>query len=82
MYHLLLGVPVTIGPVEQQCCQLQRLLTSDEKRLSSAAANTLPELGLEVPMRLRIEQAILDTQLCSSASQVICKDSDLYLPFK
>ena len=42
---LLLGVPVTIGPVEQQCYQLQRLLTSDEKRVWSAAVNALPEVS-------------------------------------
>ena len=42
---LLLGVPVTIGPVEQQCYQLQRLLTADEKRVWSAAANALPDVS-------------------------------------
>ena len=35
-----------------------------------------------VSMGLRIEQAILDTQPCSSASQVINEDLDLYMPFK
>ena len=42
---LLLGVPVTIGPVEQQCYQLQRLLTSDETRVWSAAANALLDVS-------------------------------------
>ena len=33
-------------------------------------------------MRLRIEEAILATEPCSSGSQVISEDSDLYWPFK
>ena len=36
----------------------------------------------KVPMRLRIEEALLVTEPCSSASQVISEDSDLYRPFK
>ena len=43
------GYLFTIGPVtvtvEQQCYQLQRPLTSDEKRVWSAAANALPEVA-------------------------------------
>ena len=33
-------------------------------------------------MRLRIVEAIRVNEQCSSASQVISEDSDLYLPFK
>ena len=39
------------------------------------------EQNWEVPMRLRIGRAILDTDPCSSASQVISEDSDLYWPY-
>ena len=35
-----------------------------------------------LPMGLRIEKAIWVIELCSSASQVISEDSDLYLPFE
>ena len=35
-----------------------------------------------VPMSLRIEEGIRGTEPCSSATQLISEDSDLYLPFK
>ena len=35
-----------------------------------------------VPMWLRIEEGMRITEPCSSATQVISEDSDLYRPFK
>ena len=49
---LLLGVPAQIGPIEQQCYHLQRLLSLEEKRVWSAAANALPFVSDEA-IRLR-----------------------------
>ena len=49
---LLLGVPAQIGPIEQQCYHLQRLLSVEEKRVWSAAANALPFVSDEA-IRLR-----------------------------
>ena len=36
----------------------------------------------KLPMSLRIEEGIWITEPCSSATQVISEDSDLYRPFK
>ena len=63
----LLGVPAHIGPVEQQCYQLQRLLNLEEKRVWSAAANALPYVSDDA-IRAR-EAAAAATALTSTGRQ-------------
>jgi hypothetical protein len=64
---LLLGVPAHIGPLEQQCYQLQRLLSTEEKRVWSAAANALPHVSDEA-IRTR-EAAAAATALTTPGRQ-------------
>ena len=44
--------------------------------------NLVHLVDLDLPMSLRIEEGILVTEPCSSATQVISEDSDLYRHFK
>jgi hypothetical protein len=51
---LLLGLPAHIGPIEKQCYQLQRLLSSEEKWVWSAAANTLSQVSYNAIRALEV----------------------------
>ena len=54
---LLLGLPAHIGPIEKQCYQLQRLLSSEEKRVWSAAANALSQVSDDAIRALEVTAA-------------------------
>ena len=54
---LLLGLPTHIGPIEKQCYQLQRLLSSEEKRVWSAAANALSQVSDDAIRALEVTAA-------------------------
>jgi hypothetical protein len=54
---LQLGLPTHICPIEKQCYQLQRLLSSEEKRVWSAAANALPQVSDDAIRALEVTAA-------------------------
>jgi hypothetical protein len=54
---LLLGLPAHICPIEKQCYQLQRLLSSEEKRVWSAAANALAQVSDDAIRALEVTAA-------------------------
>lgn len=65
-----LGVPAHIGPVEQRCYQLQRLLTPEEKRRWTAEANATDDCSDDA-IRAH-ETAAAAAALTSTGRQSLC----------
>ena len=65
-----LGIPAHVGPVEQRCYQLQRLLTPEEKRRWTAAANATADSSDDT-IRAH-ETAATSAALTATGRQSLC----------